>query len=181
MEYFLLPFAQSGCLVQAEVADAEGLREQVGTIADVYIGVLPFMVCTAIVIALIILFPDIATRLADPNFVFAASLFGELYSSGDAGDSWEKLKREFSGVEALAWVPQLVEPVVPGFYINAFRHNTSICRGGGRESPGTPLQIGGELPIPVPNQITGPRRLAKAFCAQHSGQSEWIPGWKSGG
>ncbi len=53
--------------VQAEAADAEGLQAQSGTIADVYIGVLPFMVCMAIVIALIILFPDIALWL--PNAI----------------------------------------------------------------------------------------------------------------
>ena len=27
------------------------------------------------------------------------------YSSGDAGDSWQKFKREFSEIGALAWVP----------------------------------------------------------------------------
>jgi TRAP-type C4-dicarboxylate transport system permease large subunit len=53
--------------VQAEIPDAEGHKEQVGTIADVYIGVLPFMACMAIVVALIILFPDIALWL--PNAI----------------------------------------------------------------------------------------------------------------
>ena len=53
--------------VQAEVPDAQGLQEPVGTIADVYIGVLPFMACMAVVVTLIILFPDIALWL--PNAI----------------------------------------------------------------------------------------------------------------
>ena len=48
---------------------------------------------------------SLATHPADPNTVLAASLFGEVYTSGDAGDSWQKLKREFSEIGALAWVP----------------------------------------------------------------------------
>ncbi|MFQ6027275.1 MAG: WD40/YVTN/BNR-like repeat-containing protein, partial [Dehalococcoidia bacterium] len=48
---------------------------------------------------------SLATHPADPNLVLAASLFGEIYSSSDAGDSWRKLKREFSEVGAMAWVP----------------------------------------------------------------------------
>ena len=51
--------------VSAEMSAAEGVQEQVGTIADVYLGVLPFMACMAIVIALLIAFPDIALWL--PN------------------------------------------------------------------------------------------------------------------
>ena len=47
----------------------------------------------------------LATDAADPNLVLASSLFGELYASSDAGDSWQKLKREFSEVGALALVP----------------------------------------------------------------------------
>ena len=53
--------------VSAEMSAAEGVQEQVGTIADVYLGVLPFMACMAIVIALLIAFPDIALWL--PNLV----------------------------------------------------------------------------------------------------------------
>jgi photosystem II stability/assembly factor-like uncharacterized protein len=48
---------------------------------------------------------SLATHPSDPNLVLAASLLGEIYSSSDAGDSWQKLKREFSEVGALAWVP----------------------------------------------------------------------------
>ena len=47
----------------------------------------------------------LATDAADPNLVLASSLFGELYASSDAGDSWQELKREFSEVGALALVP----------------------------------------------------------------------------
>ena len=45
------------------------------------------------------------THPADPDFILASSLFGELYSSEDAGDSWNKLKREFTEVGAMVWVP----------------------------------------------------------------------------
>ena len=42
-----------------------GQRVETGTINDVYIGVLPFMACMAIVIGLIIVFPDLALWLPD--------------------------------------------------------------------------------------------------------------------
>ena len=45
------------------------------------------------------------THSADPDVVLASSLLGEVYSSEDAGDSWRKLKREFSEVGAMVWVP----------------------------------------------------------------------------
>jgi len=48
---------------------------------------------------------SLATHPADPDVVLAASLLGEIYTSTDAGDSWRKLKREFSEVGAMAWVP----------------------------------------------------------------------------
>ena len=51
--------------VDAEMAEAEGLQEQTGTITDVYIGVLPFMAVMAAVIVLLIIFPDIALWLPD--------------------------------------------------------------------------------------------------------------------
>jgi C4-dicarboxylate transporter DctM subunit len=60
--------------VQAEIAGASGLQEQVGTIADVYIGVLPFMACMALVIGLIIAFPSIALHL--PGIVKDCDLTG---------------------------------------------------------------------------------------------------------
>ena len=48
---------------------------------------------------------NFATHSADPNLILANSIYGELYRSHDAGDSWEKLKKEFTEVRALAWVP----------------------------------------------------------------------------
>ena len=47
----------------------------------------------------------LATHPADPNRVVATSINGQIYTSGDAGDSWEKLKREFGEVRAIAWMP----------------------------------------------------------------------------
>ena len=48
---------------------------------------------------------SLATHPADPDIVLAASLLGEIYTSTDSGDSWQKLKREFSEVGAMAWIP----------------------------------------------------------------------------
>ena len=53
--------------VAREGAQAEGGQATTGTIGDVWIGVLPFMLCMAIVIALIMAFPQIALWL--PNLV----------------------------------------------------------------------------------------------------------------
>ena len=53
--------------ITRELAEAEGVEAQMGTIADVWIGVLPFMACMGVAIALIIAFPDIALWL--PNAV----------------------------------------------------------------------------------------------------------------
>ena len=51
--------------VQAEMADASQAAEEVGTIMDVYIGVLPFMAVMAVMIILLIIFPQIALWLPD--------------------------------------------------------------------------------------------------------------------
>ncbi len=51
--------------VQTEMAEAADAAEEVGTITDVYIGVLPFMAVMAAVIVLLIVFPDIALWLPD--------------------------------------------------------------------------------------------------------------------
>ncbi len=51
--------------VSGELSAVEGEQEQTGTINDVYIGVLPFMVCMMAVIGLIIVFPEIALWLPD--------------------------------------------------------------------------------------------------------------------
>ena len=46
-----------------------------------------------------------ATNPADPGLVLACSHYGELYASADAGDSWRKLRREFTEIRSLAWLP----------------------------------------------------------------------------
>ncbi len=46
-----------------------------------------------------------ATNPANPSRILASTLFGEIYRSEDAGDSWTKLKREFNEVRGLAWTP----------------------------------------------------------------------------
>jgi len=46
-----------------------------------------------------------ATHAADPNRIIACSHYGELFVSSDGGDSWEKLRREFAEVRAVAWTP----------------------------------------------------------------------------
>ena len=51
--------------VQAEMAEKSGVVEEVGTITDVYIGVLPFMAVMAAMIVMLILFPQIALWLPD--------------------------------------------------------------------------------------------------------------------
>ena len=53
--------------ITRELADADGVEAQQGTIMDLWIGVLPFMGCMAIAVALIVAFPEIALWL--PNLV----------------------------------------------------------------------------------------------------------------
>lgn len=60
--------------VEVEMSLATGLQGRVGTIGDVYIGVLPFMACMVVVIGLIIAFPGIALHL--PNIVKDCDLTG---------------------------------------------------------------------------------------------------------
>jgi photosystem II stability/assembly factor-like uncharacterized protein len=45
------------------------------------------------------------TQPDDPKLMFAATRYGYLYRSGDAGKSWEKIRREFSEVAAMVWTP----------------------------------------------------------------------------
>ena len=47
-----------------------------------------------------------ATHPADPGLILACSHYGEVYASDDAGDSWRKLRREFTEIRALCWVPK---------------------------------------------------------------------------
>jgi len=53
--------------VQAEMAEASGQAEEIGTITDVYIGVLPFMAVMAAIIVLLIIFPLPRHRLMAPK------------------------------------------------------------------------------------------------------------------
>jgi hypothetical protein len=48
---------------------------------------------------------NFATHPADPGLVIACSHYGELYASANAGDSWKKLRREFTEIRGIAWVP----------------------------------------------------------------------------
>jgi photosystem II stability/assembly factor-like uncharacterized protein len=48
---------------------------------------------------------NFATHPADPELVYAASVSGQVFRSTDGGARWEKLKREFGEVRALAWAP----------------------------------------------------------------------------
>ncbi len=47
----------------------------------------------------------VTVQADDPALVFAASRFGYLYRSDDGGDSWHKLRREFSEIADVAWFP----------------------------------------------------------------------------
>jgi photosystem II stability/assembly factor-like uncharacterized protein len=46
-----------------------------------------------------------ATHAADPARILACSHYGEVYASEDAGESWRKLRREFTEIRALCWIP----------------------------------------------------------------------------
>ena len=48
---------------------------------------------------------DFATHPSDPNLVLAASVYGQLFCSADGGDSWEKIRQEFTEVRSLVWMP----------------------------------------------------------------------------
>jgi photosystem II stability/assembly factor-like uncharacterized protein len=47
----------------------------------------------------------LATHPADPGRLVAFSLFGEVYVTDDAGESWRKIAREFGEIRAAAWLP----------------------------------------------------------------------------
>ena len=48
---------------------------------------------------------NFATNAADPELILANSVYGELYRTQDGGDTWDKIKKEFTEVRALAWTP----------------------------------------------------------------------------
>ena len=43
-----------------------------------------------------------AANPANSNRILSFSLFGEIYVSDDAGGSWQKVKREFGEIRAIA-------------------------------------------------------------------------------
>ena len=47
----------------------------------------------------------LATHPADGNRIVAFSLFGEVFISEDAGESWTKVPREFGEIRTAAWLP----------------------------------------------------------------------------
>jgi photosystem II stability/assembly factor-like uncharacterized protein len=47
----------------------------------------------------------LTTHPADANRVVAWSLFGEVYLTEDAGESWRKIPREFGEIRTAAWLP----------------------------------------------------------------------------
>ncbi len=47
----------------------------------------------------------LATHPADAARIVAFSLFGEVYLTDDAGESWRKVAREFGEIRAAAWLP----------------------------------------------------------------------------
>lgn len=46
-----------------------------------------------------------ATHGADPDLVLACSHYGQVFASADGGDWWIKMRREFTEIRGLAWVP----------------------------------------------------------------------------
>src|SRR5437879_12117842 len=47
----------------------------------------------------------LATHPSDPHRVLASTLYGQLFLSHDAGDSWRKVRQELGEGRALAWMP----------------------------------------------------------------------------
>jgi len=47
----------------------------------------------------------LATHPADPNRIVGFTLFGEVYVSDDAGESWRKIARDFGEIRSAVWVP----------------------------------------------------------------------------
>jgi photosystem II stability/assembly factor-like uncharacterized protein len=46
-----------------------------------------------------------AVHPANPGRIVACSHYGELFISGNAGDTWSKVPREFTEIRAVTWVP----------------------------------------------------------------------------
>jgi photosystem II stability/assembly factor-like uncharacterized protein len=48
---------------------------------------------------------NFAVHATKPELAYASSVSGQLYRSNDGGESWQKLRREFGEIRALAWAP----------------------------------------------------------------------------
>jgi photosystem II stability/assembly factor-like uncharacterized protein len=48
-----------------------------------------------------------ATHAANPNLIVACSHYGEVFTSHDSGNSWDKVRREFAEIRALAVMPNV--------------------------------------------------------------------------
>jgi photosystem II stability/assembly factor-like uncharacterized protein len=48
---------------------------------------------------------NFAMHASDPELLYASSVSGQVYRSTDGGSTWEKLRREFGEIRALAWAP----------------------------------------------------------------------------
>jgi len=46
-----------------------------------------------------------AMHSTDPNLMLTCSHYGQVFVSEDAGDAWSKIRREFSEIRDLAWLP----------------------------------------------------------------------------
>jgi hypothetical protein len=46
-----------------------------------------------------------ATHPANADRIVAFTLFGEVYLTEDAGESWRKIPREFGEIRTAAWLP----------------------------------------------------------------------------
>jgi len=47
----------------------------------------------------------LGSHAADPKLLYAGTKYGDLFRSGDGGNSWEKEWREFSEITAVTWTP----------------------------------------------------------------------------
>ena len=48
---------------------------------------------------------SIGTNAADTSLLFAATIFGQIFKSGDGGESWRKMERELGEIRIITWAP----------------------------------------------------------------------------
>ncbi|MEM7300230.1 MAG: YCF48-related protein [Pseudomonadota bacterium] len=48
---------------------------------------------------------SIGTNAADPNLLFAVTIFGQIFKSTDGGRNWQKMKRELGEIRMVTWAP----------------------------------------------------------------------------